>query len=726
MKRKKDITTPAPAVGAQTTGNDWSAVTGAIPVSVPIPVDLVDPNPEQPRFHFDETALKELADNIQRRGLIQPIVVQPNGDRFTLHDGERRWRAHKLAGLTEVPAYIVPPGADPKELLLRAIAANDQRADLSPIERAKSYQRLHDDYGLSDAAIAEEVGKSRSVVANLRRLLQLPDDRQQQVASGELSERQALALLPFYQLHPQIQEALGNTWHMRDILQNPGEVTSGKLRSQIRDGLQYITTHFSTFDPAAQLGGGGVRHSLCADCPFFIKVGDEARCADKACRDAKEASYFLNLLEEAKVLTGLNHVQPSRTLTHNQKTEFYSWNKPILEYALAHGCRNLILYADRHSTSAARPDGVSEYVHYICLHPGKSEKSCTCRQAVESDKVSAEKLRKVQVQRVKDQAIAALLPELEACGLTALKLMAPFVVEYSEKKKIDPATSPAKLARMVANHMVNRELWVTNDPDRAAQMRQDWFTKIGLTIDSPPHLSDLDRRLARLEGWLTDHEERPPAEQVKAIRGNLTNLARVGEELGQVSGATEDELSSFTARFDLTKRTLLTWLEQVEALAAAATMDRIEARLDAPQKSVSETLDEIGARLDVLVPRESDPLHNEMICGKVEERGENHTGMDHEHSYQNGTGVSLGELFEVEEKLLQVEDWLVDHGPTASEDELRRHCFELDRLGGTIGRYEAKWHAIPLSRGLAERINSAGELAEELIERLLPQPEVAA
>lgn len=544
MKRKKDIITTAPPVGAQTNPpepDDWSAVAGAVPISVPIPIDLVDPNPEQPRLHFDEMELKALADNIQRRGLIQPIVVQPHGDRYTLHDGERRWRAHKLAGLTEVPAYIVPPGADPKELLLRAIAANDQRADLSPIERAKSYQRLHDDYGLSDAAIAEEVGKSRSVVANLRRLLQLPEDRRQQVASGELSERQALALLPFYQLRPEIQTALGNTWHVGEVLQNPEKLTSDNLRSQIRGGLQSITVRFLTFDPAAQLGGGGVRHSLCADCPFFIKVGDENRCADKDCYQAKEASYFLSLLEEAKSLTGLNYVPPSPALTHNQKTEFYSWNKPILEHALNRQCGNLVLCANRYSALAIRPNGVSEYVHYICLHPGKSDKSCTCRQAVESDKTSAEKLHKVQVQRIKDQAVAALLPDLEICSLTALKLIAPSLLGYSQGKKIEAATEPAQLAKAIASHLVDKELWAT-DPERAAQLRHDWFAKIGLPVPAVANLSDLDRRLSRVEGWLTDHEERPPAEQIKAIRGNLTNLAQIGEELDKLgSGVSDDD-----------------------------------------------------------------------------------------------------------------------------------------------------------------------------------------
>lgn len=97
--------------------------------------------------------------------------------------------------------------------------------------------------------------------------------------------------------------------------------------------------------------------------------------------------------------------------------------------------------------------------------------------------------------------------------------------------------------------------------------------------------------------------------------------------------------------------------------------------------------------------------------------------MDHNHR-QNGTGTSLDALFEVKERLLPVEDWLAECGLTASADELRRHCGQLDRLGEVVGRYEAKWGAIPLSKGLGERINAAGDLAQEFLERLMDaQPE---
>lgn len=580
---KRNKPTDAPAVGAQTpeqpAPSEWAAVAGvAVPVTVAIPCDLVDPNPEQPRQNFNEAELKELADSIVQHGLIQPIVVHPAGDRYILHDGERRWRACKLAGLAEIPAYIVPPGMDAQQLLLRAIVANDQRADLSPIERANGYQRLADEHGLGDSDIARQVGKSRSVVANTRRLLNLPEDRQQQVAAGDLNERQALALLPLYQLHPEIQARLSQTWHVREVLAKPDRYTSDSIRDKIREGLQYIAHRFNTFGPDEVIAvSGGVRHSQCTDCPFYIKVGEEMRCTDGQCHDHKEQSWLRNLLEQAKLQTGLEFADPGRNLGYNQKTEFYNSNLPILEHALACKCPNLVLRASPYAGSSVRPDGVSAHVHYICLHPGKGEKSCKCWQAVESDKTAGEKLHKVQVQQMKEQATATLMAELEKCGLPALKAMAPYVLGYGDRAKIKAATEAAQLAKMIAKFLVDRELWA-GDPERCRQSWLEWFGRIGLPLDAPNarEVTDLDRRLARIEAWMADPpEETDPGQRIKTIRGNLTNLAKLAEDMARIEAPAE-----MVQRYDTAKQTLLIWLDQVERQADfAAEVGTIRVRL---------------------------------------------------------------------------------------------------------------------------------------------------
>ncbi|NIJ07399.1 ParB family chromosome partitioning protein [Sphingomonas vulcanisoli] len=156
-------------------------------------VAAIFPNPDQPRRHFDESALDELAASVKARGLIQPIVVRPSGKGFEIVAGERRWRAAQRAQLHQIPALIRT--LDDGEMLELAIIENIQREDLNAIEEAESYQRLAKTYGHSQEALAKLVGKSRSHVANLLRLLDLPPAVRAMVVDGRLSMGHARALI---------------------------------------------------------------------------------------------------------------------------------------------------------------------------------------------------------------------------------------------------------------------------------------------------------------------------------------------------------------------------------------------------------------------------------------------------------------------------------------------------------------------------------------------------
>jgi ParB family transcriptional regulator, chromosome partitioning protein len=158
-----------------------------------IPIASIEAHPGQPRRVFDEAALAELAESIAARGLIQPIVVRPHGHRFQIVAGERRWRAAQKARLHEVPA-IVRDFSD-TETLEVALIENIQRQDLNAIEEAQAYQRLVADYGHTQEALAKIVNKSRSHVANLLRLLDLPAKVQALVSGGALSMGHARALV---------------------------------------------------------------------------------------------------------------------------------------------------------------------------------------------------------------------------------------------------------------------------------------------------------------------------------------------------------------------------------------------------------------------------------------------------------------------------------------------------------------------------------------------------
>ena len=158
-----------------------------------IEVALIQPHPEQPRRHFDDGALAELADSIGKRGVIQPIIVRPHGGGFQIVAGERRWRAAQRAQLHRIPAIV--RDFDEAETLEIALVENIQREDLNPIEEAEAYRKLIADFNHSQEALGRLVGKSRSHIANLMRLLDLPAPVQQQVVEQKLSMGHARALI---------------------------------------------------------------------------------------------------------------------------------------------------------------------------------------------------------------------------------------------------------------------------------------------------------------------------------------------------------------------------------------------------------------------------------------------------------------------------------------------------------------------------------------------------
>lgn len=160
-----------------------------------VDIDAIEPNPYQPRIEMDHEALEALAASIRVHGIIQPLVVTHGAERgrYVLIAGERRWRAARLAGLQAVP--VVVKDAAPRAMLELALVENVVRADLSPLEEAAAYRQLIDDFGLTQAAVAERVGRSRVSVTNTLRLLLLPDRVQQSLSAGDISEGHARALL---------------------------------------------------------------------------------------------------------------------------------------------------------------------------------------------------------------------------------------------------------------------------------------------------------------------------------------------------------------------------------------------------------------------------------------------------------------------------------------------------------------------------------------------------
>jgi ParB family chromosome partitioning protein len=156
-------------------------------------ISTITPNPDQPRRHFDQDALDELAASIKQYGVIQPIVVSPKGDTYIIVAGERRWRAATIAGLEQIPA-IVRERAELEQLEV-ALIENVQRVDLSPLEQAVSIERLHQQFNITYSEIAKRLSKAETTVSNIVRLLQLPPAAREALQTGSITEGHARAIL---------------------------------------------------------------------------------------------------------------------------------------------------------------------------------------------------------------------------------------------------------------------------------------------------------------------------------------------------------------------------------------------------------------------------------------------------------------------------------------------------------------------------------------------------
>lgn len=195
-----------------------------------IELEVIKPNPDQPRQHFDEEALGQLAQSIKQHGVVQPIVITPiKGGTYSIIAGERRWRASQIAGLKKIPALV----RSHKELeqLEIALIENVQRVDLSPLEQAKSIERLHQQFNVTYEAVAKRLGKAPSTINNIVRLLQLPADAYEALAAGKISEGHARTILALKQLPDKqtelLQAIIKGDWSVRQAERFVSSVKSG-------------------------------------------------------------------------------------------------------------------------------------------------------------------------------------------------------------------------------------------------------------------------------------------------------------------------------------------------------------------------------------------------------------------------------------------------------------------------------------------------------------------
>ena len=238
-----------------------------------LPVERVHPNPEQPRRAFHDDALAELAGSIREKGIIQPLIVRPHksqeGD-YEIVAGERRWRAAQLAQLHEVP--VIVRDFDDTEVLEVAIIENIQRADLNPVDEAMGYRQLMDKFGHTQEQMSAALGKSRSHIANLLRLLNLPEDVQRMLAAGKLTAGHARALVGHPDAIKLAEQIVGKGLSVREAerlaskVDHPKAVPAPRPTAKDADTLQIEAELSATLGMKATidhaLGGDGGRLTL--------------------------------------------------------------------------------------------------------------------------------------------------------------------------------------------------------------------------------------------------------------------------------------------------------------------------------------------------------------------------------------------------------------------------------------------------------------------------------
>jgi ParB family chromosome partitioning protein len=219
-----------------------------------IRIEDIVPNPEQPRREFDEQQLSELAESIKRHGVLQPIIVMREGDKYHIVAGERRYRASVSAGLTHVPAIV--RSLEELERVELALIENIQRVDLSPLEQALSVYKLQQQFNLALEDVAKKLGKAPSTISNLTRLLQLPDAAREALRQGKISEGHARAILALKGNESKQDELLrcilDNSWSVRQAEQFVTSTKKGATSDKAKGTTS--SENYLTKDISTQLG----------------------------------------------------------------------------------------------------------------------------------------------------------------------------------------------------------------------------------------------------------------------------------------------------------------------------------------------------------------------------------------------------------------------------------------------------------------------------------------
>lgn len=553
-----------------------------------IPLRIIADNPWQTRQSIDPAYVAELAEDIKRNDLMQPPAgrvlfvtavetrvlsvddvakLHMDGSLYTdpaivvqLAMGHNRRAAYVLLAEPDPERYGRLPMQigyyDDQAMAKMAWSENAQRKDLTPWEEAKAIHKAMQDFGWSQAAAGEHFGLNRATIANKLRLLQLPDEIGQQLHAGAISERQASAMVPLYTLPEPARKALDkpdNSWVMtpKEIEERAaGGSSSDNLRAYVEKALNSALREFNNdiFPPATQIGEGhpDVRHGTCTDCELKVKRDGKEFCGDAACFDHKRISWLGHVLASAQRISGLPDLD--RKISLWQCEDFGYGDEAAGQAIVAEGCKHgrLRQYYDPTSKNGVRVKGVPQ-VRIVCQRDGRA---CHCLKAkqranaTEDPEVQAEKAAKkrLDAELVKPAltAVTEALTEMEPEAWRAVLKAISYSIDHNTLDG-DWDKLISRLARKVIDAALPYRAWEYMDKSSEAiiQLLAD-LGRGDVLRDLPlgDLTADARRRFERVQSWI----ERGDFSNPEAVRGNITNLERIQEELDALPNEAVAEL----------------------------------------------------------------------------------------------------------------------------------------------------------------------------------------
>jgi len=543
-------------------------------------------NPWQPRQGLDDAHIAALAADIQgridmkpdTRGLLQlpagrlvgadgrtPTTLSRQTVRF--HEDLVRENAFiQLAyGHNRFAAFVLLAKADKRfaklplelvawndeEMATSAWSENESRSDLNPLEKAIALQRYMQDFGWTQQHLGERLKLDRSTIANKLRLLKLAPDAQALLATGQLSERQAQALVPLADLPPAALARAEKEWEKPSkLLAEAPTLSSDAIRDRVHRVVNVATRDLklAVFPPDQDVGAADVVSLTCTTCPIRVRRGDEQRCPDYGCWDRKAETWKTQQLTAASAALGGLPVADELT-PYAALTPLGNDTGATIQQE---GCSRLHVQWSQYS---AGMDGFPR-CRLVCMHGVGRGMQCACQKrllAAQQASNPEEQARKEQIaaaQSLIDQSAAAVLDALVAHDIGVWRALAAKLDYQLDAKKV-ASFDLAACQQAVARRIVHSEVFAGPDVDRV----RDGLAKLldGMAVPRPwlrPTLVDIERKLARIEGWIAGWDEQPPT--ADALRGNGNNLDELFELLpAQAPGVEQVGARIMSAQVDI-------------------------------------------------------------------------------------------------------------------------------------------------------------------------------